>query len=459
MGSIFSFLADPKLQEGTDKATETEWNCPICRDTRDDLAYVMPCLHQFCLGCIMRWAEMQIVCPLCRELIESVRFSVQTDSYIDCVFTAPEDASSWAGTTLGQLVRNNPYHFAASPSRSPRGILPAAEPGGAGTEPVGGLLPRVWAELFRRDEHLLDPVVPWLRQELEAIYGTRWWMARIAESIILHAVSICGPVANILVQVLQDFLEEHTEPLIHGTISIIVDQCSEEAHRLLHSPALPEEDSSSVATVSSTQRGTPGPHSTPDRSSTSSSTMQAVLGSPHPSAPVPADQEELQDEAMAEEEELEEELGEEAMAEEEELGEGEELWEQEELGEEAGELGRVEENNLEGIPGIHQGGIPALHPAAGSSPVGSNLEDRLSTSEAVLHSPHPPVPVPAEQEELEQAAEADPSIQGGSRSLSSPSRDRDGDPFRRRPRRAPRRRAASFSDSPQPSKRPPHPQH
>ncbi|XP_027508248.1 E3 ubiquitin-protein ligase Topors-like isoform X2 [Corapipo altera] len=444
MGSIFSFLADPKLQEGTDKATETEWNCPICRDTRDDLAYVMPCLHQFCLGCIMRWAEMQIVCPLCRELIESVRFSVQTDSYIDCVFTAPEDASSWAGTTLGQLVRNNPYHFAASPSRSPRGILPAAEPGGAGTEPVGGLLPRVWAELFRRDEHLLDPVVPWLRQELEAIYGTRWWMARIAESIILHAVSICGPVANILVQVLQDFLEEHTEPLIHGTISIIVDQCSEEAHRLLHSPALPEEDSSSVATVSSTQRGTPGPHSTPDRSSTSSSTMQAVLGSPHPSAPVPADQEELQDEAMAEEEEL---------------GEGEELWEQEELGEEAGELGRVEENNLEGIPGIHQGGIPALHPAAGSSPVGSNLEDRLSTSEAVLHSPHPPVPVPAEQEELEQAAEADPSIQGGSRSLSSPSRDRDGDPFRRRPRRAPRRRAASFSDSPQPSKRPPHPQH
>ncbi|XP_027565236.1 E3 ubiquitin-protein ligase Topors-like [Neopelma chrysocephalum] len=396
MGSIFSFLSDPKLQEGTDKATETEWNCPICRDTRDDLAYVMPCLHQFCLGCIMRWAEMQIVCPLCRELIESVRFSVQTDSYIDCVFTAPEDASSWAGITLGQLVRNNPYHFAASPSRSPRGILPAAEPGGAGTEPVGGLLPRVWAELFRRDEHLLDPVVPWLRQELEAIYGTRWWMARIAESIILHAVSICGPVANVLVQVLQDFLEEHTEPLIHGTISIIVDQCSEEAHRLLHSPAVPEEDGSSVATVSSTQRGTPAPHSTPARSSTRSSTMQTALDSPHSPAPAPANQEELQEEVVAEEEE-----------------------------------------------------------PPGSSPVGSNVEDRLSTSEAVLHSPHPPDPVPAEQEELEQAAAAGPSTQGGSR---SPSRGRDRDPFRRRPRRAPRRRAASFPDSPQPCKRPPHPQ-
>ncbi|NWU85473.1 TOPRS ligase, partial [Onychorhynchus coronatus] len=355
------------------KATETEWNCPICRDTRDDLAYVMPCLHQFCLGCIMRWAEMQIVCPLCRELIESVRFSVQTGSYIDCVFTAPEDASSWSGITLGQLVRNNPCQVAASPSRSPRGVLPAAEPGGAGAEPVGGLLPRVWAELFRRDEHLLDSVVPWLRQELEAIYGTRWWMARIAESIILHAVSICGPVANVLVQVLQDFLEEHTEPLIHGTISIIVDQCSEEAHRLLHSPAVSEEDSSS------------------------------------------------------------------------------------ELGEEAVEPGRVEENSAVAILTIHQGGIPTLHPAPSSSSVGSNVEDQLSTLEAVLYSPHQPVPVPAEQDELEQAAAAGPSAQGGSHSPSSPSQGRD--PFRGRPRRTRRRRADSLPDSPQPCKRPPHPQH
>ncbi|NXM10941.1 TOPRS ligase, partial [Ploceus nigricollis] len=294
-------------------ATETEWNCPICRDARDDLTYVMPCLHQFCLGCIMRWAEMQRVCPLCRELIEAVRFSVQTDSYIDCVFTSSEEsvnASSWTGITLGQLVKNSP--FVESPSRARREILSTAEHGGARTEPVGGLLPRVWAELFQREEHLLDPVVPWLRQELEAKYGVRWRMARIAESIVLHAVSLCGPARNVLVHVLQDFLEEHTEPLIHGLISIIVNECTQEAQRLLHSHAVSQNNPVSIS--SRFQTDTTAPHPTPTNSSAGStlasspagsstedqpSISEAVLHTLHPSAPVPAEQEELELAAVA----------------------------------------------------------------------------------------------------------------------------------------------------------------
>ncbi|NXD58182.1 TOPRS ligase, partial [Corvus moneduloides] len=290
------------------RATETDWNCPICRDARDDLTYVMPCLHQFCLACIMRWAEMQRVCPLCREQAEGVRFSVQTDSYIDCVFTSSEEsanASSWTGITLGQLVKNSP--FVESPSRVPRRILPTAEHGGAGTEPVGGLLPSVWAELFQREEHLLDPVVPWLRQELEAKYGTRWCMARIAESIILHAVSICGPDRSVLAHVLQDFLEEHTEPLIHGIINIIVNQCTQEAQRLLQSRLVPENNPAAISSrfqmditaphptsASSPAGSTPASSSAGSRTEDQHSTSEAVLHSLHPSAPVPAEQEELE---------------------------------------------------------------------------------------------------------------------------------------------------------------------
>lgn len=421
MGSIFSFLIRSRLPKRIDGATETEWNCAICRDARDDLAYVMPCLHQFCLACIMRWAEMQRVCPLCRELIEAVRFSVQTDSYIDCVFTSSEEsanASSWTGITLGQLVKNSP--FVESPSRSPREILSTADHGGIGTQPVGGLPPRVWAELFQREEHLLDPVVPWLRQELEAKYGTRWWMARIAQSIILHAVSICGPARNVLIHVLQDFLEEHTEPLIHGIISIIVNNCTQEAQRLLHSRALSENN---PVSVSSFQTDTTASHPTPANSPADSSeehqpsTSEAVLHTSHPSAPTPTEQEDLGQEAVAE------------------------------------ESAREEDNSTVAISTSPQEDNLAPQAAPASSPAESSMEDQPSTSEAVLHTPHPSAPTPVEQEELEPAEVAFPSAQGNSRRSSTPGQGRD--PLARRPQRSTRRRAASHLDSPQPLKRPP----
>lgn len=422
MGSIFSFLIQSRQPEGIDRTTETEWNCPICRDARDDLAYVMPCLHQFCLACIMRWAEMQRVCPLCRELIEAVRFSVQTDSYIDCVFTSSEEsanASTWTGITLGQLVKNSP--FVESPSHAPRGTLSPADHGGTGTQPVGGLPPRVWAELFQREEHLLDPVVPWLRQELEAKYRTRWWMARMAESIILHAVSICGPARNVLVHVLQDFLEEHTELLIHGIINIIVNECTQEAQRLLHSRAVSENNPAS--TSSRLQMDTTVSHPTPASSSAGSSeehqpsTSEAVLHTLHPSAPPAAEQEELLEEAVAE------------------------------------EPAREEDNSTVATSTSPQEDNLAPQAARASSSAGSSEEDLPSTSDAALHTFHSSAPIPAEQEDLELAEAAVPSAEDDSQRPSTPSQGRD--PLDQRPQRSTRRRAASHLDSPQPLKRPP----
>lgn len=367
----------------------------------------------------MRWAEMQRVCPLCRELIEAVRFSVQTDSYIDCVFTSSEgsaNASNWTAITLGQMVKNSP--FVESPSRAPRGRLPPAEHGSARTEAVGGLLPSVWAELFQREERLLDPVVPWLRQELEAKYGTRWWMARIAESIILHAVSICGPDRNVLVHVLQDFLEEHTEPLIHGIIQIIVDQCTQEAQRLLHARAVSENNP--LFTISRFQMDPIAPHTTPASSTTGSSeehqpsTPEADAHTLHPPTPTPAEQEELGEEAVAEE--------------------------------------PAREDNSSATISISSPEYLALQAAPDSSSSGSSMEDQPSTSEAVLHTLHLPAAAPAEQEELEPAAVADPSARDGRHSPSTPSQG--SDPSPRRPQRSTRRRAASHLDCPQPRKRP-----
>uniref|UniRef100_A0A8V0YFT4 RING-type domain-containing protein n=1 Tax=Gallus gallus TaxID=9031 RepID=A0A8V0YFT4_CHICK len=33
----------------------------------DDAGYAMPCLHQFCFGCICQWTQSRPTCPLCNR--------------------------------------------------------------------------------------------------------------------------------------------------------------------------------------------------------------------------------------------------------------------------------------------------------------------------------------------------------------------------------------------------------
>ncbi|XP_064499134.1 serine/arginine repetitive matrix protein 2-like [Pseudopipra pipra] len=223
-------------------ASETDGNCSICQDTQKDVASALPCHHRFCRGCILRWTHINPVCPLCRRMIETVRFS---DDSMEIVITAPDelpDAISQAGTAPDGPQGNSPHSPVASHPSSSQWTPPQA---------VGGVLPDLWAELFRRQQQLLDPLRPWLRRRLETIYGDQWWLARNAQSSILHALCVFGPDEEIMVQRLQDILEEHTVPLVQDTINIIVGQCSEEARRLLRSHAAGDEDNSPAASTSS----------------------------------------------------------------------------------------------------------------------------------------------------------------------------------------------------------------
>lgn len=239
-------------------ATGKEWSCPICCDVPDDIAYAMPCGHRFCLGCILRWADRNPACPLCRRSILTVKFSDHGgDDYLHCVITPPREVpetSSQAAEAPGGLAENSPHGPAESLASSPQGVTGPVEQHAAGPEAVGGILPELWAALFRRRRNLLDPVRPWLRQGLQMIYGGEWYQVKSAESGIMLALCVYGPDREVLVQRLQPRLQHYTASLVHGILTIIETQCSEEVRRLQHSHTTRQEDeipaASSDVTVS-----------------------------------------------------------------------------------------------------------------------------------------------------------------------------------------------------------------
>ncbi|NWY23841.1 TOPRS ligase, partial [Pheucticus melanocephalus] len=232
-------------------AMETNWSCPICQGTQNDMASALPCHHQFCLGCILRWALRNPSCPLCRTLVRSIRFSEQSEwDYLQCVITpsseSPE-ASSQAGGTPGELTvapvmsENGCHYPVVSPPSSPQEALSLPQQASAGPESMADILPEVWAELFQRQQHLLDPVLPWLCQRLQRIFRGKWWLVQAAESSILNDLCVYGLDVETLVLRLQNSLGEGTAQLVHGLFNVIVGQCSKEAQRLLHSHANEEE--------------------------------------------------------------------------------------------------------------------------------------------------------------------------------------------------------------------------
>ncbi|NXF00268.1 TOPRS ligase, partial [Menura novaehollandiae] len=233
-------------------ATGADWSCPICHNTRTDVASALPCNDKFCLGCILRWAKTNPACPLCYRPMEIVRFSERGErDYLQFAITASEEFAednSQAGSAPFRLAENSSHYPVVSPPSSPQRTLSPAEQGAAGPEFMGGLLPEVWAELFQRQQQLLDPVLPWLRQRLAAVYRNQWWRAEAAEGSILHGLCVCGPDAEILVELLEPLLNGHTASLVHGIIDVIAGQCSDEAQRLLCFPHASTSSSSSSCT-------------------------------------------------------------------------------------------------------------------------------------------------------------------------------------------------------------------
>ncbi|KAF4803980.1 E3 ubiquitin-protein ligase Topors-like protein [Turdus rufiventris] len=257
-------------------ATETDANCPICQDSGKNVASALPCRHRFCLCCILRWAHRNPSCPLCRTPIETVRFSEQDEwDYVQLVITSRRESSegrNLSGRTPDHADENSMPGSEVSPVSSPQGALSPADQGAAGPEPVGGLMPKVWARLFQQNQQLLEPVQPWLRQRLKQIRRGRWWLVEATESCILRYLCLCGLDAEALKRKLQVFLGGHTAPLVHGLVEVVAAQCSKEALRLLHSHPAGEEENSQADRTSSSR-------SSSSRSNSSRSNSSSFEGS------------------------------------------------------------------------------------------------------------------------------------------------------------------------------------
>ncbi|XP_031471944.1 uncharacterized protein LOC116244414 [Phasianus colchicus] len=188
-------------------AAEEAWTCSICRDVRQDIAYASPCNHMFCLGCIQRWARLRDSCPLCRTAMKTIRVSVRGDNeYVECIVSPPAVPVPISfGTTTGPSGTAASTPPSAPPSPGPMAVEP---------ERVGGLLPEVWAALFRERRDILDPVLPWLEQELRRNGEPRWWKINWLKSMVLAFLCQVGPDRDILVQCAQHALGPITAPLI-----------------------------------------------------------------------------------------------------------------------------------------------------------------------------------------------------------------------------------------------------
>ncbi|NXB12293.1 TOPRS ligase, partial [Cnemophilus loriae] len=276
-------------------ATETEWNCPICRDVQGEIASVTPCVHLFCLGCIVRWAKRKPSCPLCRQAINSIIYSVRSEEdFLEIVLPSPSDSS---------VAGHQDEQVAAEP-------MPRIY--------VAGFPPEVWADFFQDCSEILEPLLPWLNQELSELLRARWWEVALAQSAIIANLCRYGLHEEALVRELQPILQEQTVAFVRRLIDIAADRCSDEILRQMNRLNPHDEDEeeeegedgeeegpTAIPGPSASRQGTPTPipasSCSPAVSSVEadSSPLEATLGEGpghSPSAPVPAEREQPQEE-------------------------------------------------------------------------------------------------------------------------------------------------------------------
>nr|XP_013805726.1 PREDICTED: E3 ubiquitin-protein ligase Topors-like [Apteryx mantelli mantelli] len=254
-------------------AASSAATCPICLDRLDNVAFLNPCLHQFCFGCVQRWSNTKAECPLCKRPIRSILHSVVADDNFQELTVGPPAGGSITslqprgagfyhtlhllqpnpspprlpsppenGTglprPLGSAVPRQREAARPSPSRSPdsrrtarpaaalRGQAPEQEQGPnshrpghraawqAPAVPDSDRLPGLSAAFFQRNPALLHILLPWLKRELRSLFGVRRTLAAVVEFVIISNVRRYDMGSPAFAANLRPFLLGRTEQFI-----------------------------------------------------------------------------------------------------------------------------------------------------------------------------------------------------------------------------------------------------
>lgn len=87
--------ASAEVPKGLPRALEEDLRCGVCTDLLHRCLTVVPCGHNFCCACLVRWRRCSAQCPGCRELVRQAVRNLDVDRVVETFIKEhPEAARS-----------------------------------------------------------------------------------------------------------------------------------------------------------------------------------------------------------------------------------------------------------------------------------------------------------------------------------------------------------------------------
>ncbi|XP_060093106.1 E3 ubiquitin-protein ligase Topors-like [Heteronotia binoei] len=236
--------------------------CPICLERIRNVAFLNPCFHRFCFGCILEWSDRKAECPLCKQRFLSFFHTIRSDTDFEEYIIRFENSSY--GTCgersemaegleslldTGILYEGNPglhtqtrmgtldklmRHLGIRRSSHPAGISlgqvreqvtikfrRALYQSGVRVRNVqsGGFYRDISANFFQRNPVRLNRLVPWLKRELKVLWGTHSSLINNTQRIILNNITIYDLDSQAFADTIHPYLLHYTSHFLHEFIN------------------------------------------------------------------------------------------------------------------------------------------------------------------------------------------------------------------------------------------------